>query len=94
MEQDRATPLIPTDADACVPVPLRTSPPLPPLERFVLSRVDGRRSVSDIAGLVTLSPPEVLRVVMRLHVLGAITFAGEREEHDSLMPTMPGVPIV
>ena len=95
MRHDRATPLISTDPEVCVPSRTRSSLPLPPLEQFVLTRVDGKRSVTDIAGLVTLSPREVLHVVMRLHALGAVTLsADEGWDHESLLPTMPGLPIV
>jgi len=40
--------------------------PLGPLEGFVFSRVDGRRSIADLAVLVGLSAREVFHVVSRL----------------------------
>ncbi len=36
------------------------------VERFVLSKVDGKRAVSDIAVLVGLAPIEVIRVLRRI----------------------------
>lgn len=42
------------------------SVPLGRLEMTVFSRIDGRRSVTDIAGEVGLSPFEVLRILERL----------------------------
>jgi hypothetical protein len=36
------------------------------LERFVLTKVDGRRSVSDVAGIVSIGVDEALAIVMSL----------------------------
>ncbi len=43
-----------------------------PLERFVLARVDGRRRVRDVAGLVELSVAEVAAVLMSLGKRAAV----------------------
>jgi len=42
------------------------------VEAFVLSKVDGKRSVSDLATLVALSAREVTSILKRLVELGAI----------------------
>jgi hypothetical protein len=42
------------------------------VDAFVLSKVDGKRSVSDLATLVGLSPREVASILKRLVDLGAI----------------------
>lgn len=92
---DRATPCLSLDAETCVPVQRRLSMPLAPLERFVLSRIDGNRSVADVAGLVMISSQEALHIVIRLHSLGAVSFdEGDEWSRDSMRSTMPGVPIV
>jgi hypothetical protein len=93
--QDRATPLVSTNPETCVPSQRRTTTPLAPLEKFVLSRIDGHRSIADVAGLVMLSSQEALHVVLRLHSLGAVAFDEEDDwSRDSVKPTLPGLPIV
>lgn len=55
------------DFGSCIPRRRHTGgAPLGPLEGFVFSRIDGRRSVDDIAALVGLSGREVFHVVARL----------------------------
>ncbi len=61
------------DAVAAVSVPRpRGAPrvPLGPLEHLVMRRIDGRRSLADIAALLELSSREVLALVFRLEELG------------------------
>ena len=44
-------------------------------ERFVLSKIDGRRSIDDIARAVSIDAGGVKRVVDRLVALGAVSFS-------------------
>jgi hypothetical protein len=55
------------------------SVPLGRLEMTVFSRIDGRRSVNDIASEVGLSPFEVLRIIERLIELVPDLTIGESE---------------
>jgi hypothetical protein len=48
--------------------------PLGPLDAFVLSQVDGRSSVEEIAAAASLSPEEVHRILHVLAHKGAIDF--------------------
>src|SRR5581483_8390111 len=56
-----------------VPMPTGQRPPLGPVEGFILSKVDGRRTLADIGGLAGLSVLEVAVLVARLEELGAVT---------------------
>jgi hypothetical protein len=92
---DRATPALSLDPETCVPVQRRTSTPLAPLEKFVLSRIDGIRTVAHVAGLVMISAQEALHIVLRLHSLGAVMLDEEDEwSRDSVRSTTPGEPLV
>lgn len=52
---------------ACIPRRRRIGgTPLGPVEAFVFDRIDGHRSIADLAGLVGLSPRETFHVVSRL----------------------------
>jgi hypothetical protein len=81
-----------------ISVPRLYDPPslaLGPVEAFVLSKVDGRRSISDLAVIVGLSQAEVEAVLHRLSVMGAIiidvlTSDAAASDYDSSRPTMPG----
>lgn len=52
---------------------------LSPLERFVLSKVDGRRSVADLAGLVEICWEEALAIVLSLLERGVVRIEGSRK---------------
>jgi tetratricopeptide (TPR) repeat protein len=52
--------------------------PLTAIDGFVLSRVDGRCTVSDIASLTNVALDTVLVILDKLHDLGAVRFADER----------------
>jgi hypothetical protein len=56
----------------CIPVPTGRRPPLGPVEAFILSKSDGRRTIGDIGALAALSPLEVAVLVARLEELGAV----------------------
>ena len=78
-----------------IPLQRRITTPLAPLEKFVLSRIDGVRTVADVAGLVMISAQEALHIVLRLHSLGAVTLDEEDYwSRDSVRSTMPGEPTV
>jgi DNA-binding Lrp family transcriptional regulator len=49
------------------------------LERFVLSKVNGRRSVVDLAGLVEISCEEALAIVLSLLERGVVRIEGARK---------------
>lgn len=72
----RATPVVAAGfddsiAELSVPRPRGSRrAPLGPLEQLVMQRVDGRRSLADIAGLLELSSREILALVLRLEELG------------------------
>ena len=57
---------------ASIPTPTGRKPPLGPMEGFILSKTDGRRTISDIGGLAGLSVLEVAVLVARLEELGAV----------------------
>lgn len=53
------------------------------LEKLVFARVDGRRTIGDIAGLLSLAPAEASLVIRRLIELGAVQVtAGEETDVD------------
>jgi curved DNA-binding protein CbpA len=52
--------------------------PLGRVEAFVLSQIDGRSSVDELASLAALSVGEVARIVLLLHELGAVQVPGRR----------------
>ena len=57
-----------------VPRPFETpSLALGPVEAFVLSKIDGRRTLGDLAALVGLAQPELEAIVGRLAAQGVIT---------------------
>lgn len=58
--------------------------PLGPLEAFVFSRVDGRRSIADLAVLVGLSPRELFHVISRLVDLRVVEVVHYLEPIDEL----------
>ena len=76
-----------------------------PLEAAVLSQIDGRRSVTTIAGAVGLSAVEVAHVLADLAVRGAVRWTevvelgsdelveerDSRNPHPSSRPTVPNV---
>jgi hypothetical protein len=76
---DRPTPLFPTQPFGCTPSRTRrsdaraTKPTLLPLEVQILESVDGARDVAQIADSVELAPREVLHVLLRLQMLGAVS---------------------
>ena len=81
-----------------ISIPRVIEPPalaLGPVEAFVLSKVDGRRSISDLAVIVGLAEPEVEAILHRLAAMGAVIVdvraLDERLEGDreSSRPTTP-----
>jgi len=56
-----------------IPIPTGMRPPLGPVEAFILSKSDGRRTLADIGTLAALSVLEVAVLVARLEELGAVT---------------------
>jgi hypothetical protein len=56
----------------CIPVPTGRRPPLGPVEAFILSKSDGRRTIGDVGALAGLSVLEVAVLVARLEELGAV----------------------
>jgi len=56
--------------------------PVGEVERLVLARVDGRRTISDIAGLLGLTTHEGVMVLTRLAELGAIALSKPSAEVD------------
>lgn len=56
--------------------------PLGPLEGFVFSRIDGRRSIADLGVLVGLSPREIFHVISRLCDLRIVEVVHDLDELD------------
>ena len=105
--RSRPTPVVAAgfdDAIGTVIVPRRRPhrAPVGPLEELVLTRIDGRRTLSDIAALLNLSSREILAVVMRLEELrladlgnvsgryAIVDLADDEWGPNSDMPTAPG----
>lgn len=63
-----------------------------PLERFVLSKVDGRRSVHDLAVLVSLAPAEVAALFLSLSGRGAVRLEGAPRASSSVRLRAPSEP--
>lgn len=85
------------DRDA-IPSPTGQRPPLGPVEAFILSKADGRRTIGDIGALASLSVLEVAVLIARLEELGAVTLkrgTAELQEDDVVeledWPTVDGV---
>lgn len=67
--------------DSSALVPRRVLDPCPrlgALEAMIVARVDGRRSVEDLAALVSLTPREVLHVLVGLARLGVVDLGTSR----------------
>jgi len=64
----------------CIPIATGRRMPLGPVEAFILSKVDGRRTLGDIGALASLSVLEVAVLAARLQELGAITLRRPTEE--------------
>ncbi len=62
----------PHDHESVPKVRARPGVPLGKGEAFLLSKVDGKRTVSDLAVLVGLSPREVVTILKRLVQVGAM----------------------
>ena len=72
--RERPTPHVGLLGDRdCVALPTGVRPPLGPVEGFILSKCDGRRTLGDVAAMAALSVLEVAVVVARLGELGAAT---------------------
>src|SRR5262249_3230420 len=56
----------------CIPVPTGRRPPVGPVEGFILSKCDGRRTIGDLCPLAALNVLEVAVLVARLEELGAV----------------------
>lgn len=79
----------PKNFDRMVPtLKAPVSVPLGRLEMTVFSRIDGRRSVTDIASEVGLTPFEVLRILERLIQLVPDLRVGEAEVVELAMDEM------
>lgn len=65
-----------------IPVPTGRRPPLGPVEAFILSKCDGRRTIGDIGTLAALSVLEVAVLVARLEELDAIKLQRPAEPQD------------
>ena len=63
--------------------------PLNPQEAFVLSRVDGTLSESDLVLLTGLEPADVQRALERLAALGALSFGEAIPFRPSQVPRRP-----
>lgn len=72
----------------CIPVPTGRRPPLGPVEAFILSKSDGRRTIGDIGTLAALSPLEVAVLVARLEELDAVVLerpkGAKKDDYDDL----------
>ena len=78
-----------TNFDRMVPtLKAPVSVPLGRLEMTVFTRIDGRRTVTDIAGEVGLTPFEVLRILERLISLVPDLRIGETEVVELAMDEM------
>src|SRR5438270_11226601 len=69
----------------CIPVPTGRRPPLGPVEAFIRSKSDGRRTLADVGALAALSVIEVAVLVARLEELGAVVLQRPiKEEGDAV----------
>ena len=68
----------------CIPVPTGRRPPLGPVEAFILSKSDGRRTIADIGALAALSVLEVAVLVARLEELGAAVLQRPKQQEEQL----------
>ncbi len=67
----------------CIPVPTGRRPPLGPVEAFILSKSDGRRTIGDIGALAALSVLEVAVLVARIEELGGVVLERPRTADDA-----------
>jgi hypothetical protein len=91
--QEARTVPIAAQVRAAVPRPVfGHAAPLSQLERFVLSKVDARRTVTDIAILVSLAPAEVAALFLSLSGRGAVRLDGAPRAASSTRLRAPGEP--
>lgn len=68
---------------ACIPrVRRKVGTPLGPVEKFVFERIDGSRSIGDLAALVGLTPRETFHVVSRLVDLRIVEIVFDIDDED------------
>jgi tetratricopeptide (TPR) repeat protein len=75
LKLDGAPELQASSVPSRLPCDLKTLP-LRTVDAFVLSQIDGRTSIDELASLVALPLGEAGRIVLRLHELGAIELPG------------------
>ena len=71
-----------------VPVPTGMRPPLGPVEAFILSKADGKRSFGDIGAIAGLTVLEVAVVAARLEELAAIKLRRVEPDTDPSAPRL------
>jgi hypothetical protein len=66
--------------------------PLGALESLLISKVDGHRTIEELASLVHVTPTEVASMLARLAELGLLRFAHEATAPSSREPTSENMP--